>query len=147
MKSVAPSAATAASKLGRLLDIEQITRTLAFLAGYRPAVFEAAPDDASCEAPRPPLDGRMVRGDGPEPYCTVCGEPTGIFFGHGPDWHHFRTPDSASGAASAAGVGAMADSGAGLAEVYAADHAPAIGWRYTTPAASTGSACPDPTTP
>jgi len=125
MKSVSPSAATGASKLGRLLDIEQITRTLAFLAGYRPAVFEAAPDDAGCEAPRPRLDGRMARGDcRPEPYCTVCGEPTGIFFGHGPDWQHFRTPD--------AGSDAGADAGAGPAEVYATDHAPAIGWRYTT---------------
>jgi len=113
MKSVAPSAATGTSTLGRLLDIEQITRTLAFLAGYRPAVFTAAPDGALCEAPRPRLDGRMTREDGPEPYCTACGEPAGIFLGHGPDWHHFR--------------------GAGQAEVYAADHAPAIGWRYTSP--------------
>jgi hypothetical protein len=141
MKSVASSAATGVSKLGRLLDLEQITRTLAFLAGYRPAVFEAATDDASCEAPRPPLDGRMVRGAGPEPYCTVCGEPTGIFFGYGPDWHHFRTPDSASGA------GAVADPGAGLAEIYATDHAPAIGWRYTIPTACTGNTRPDQSAP
>ena len=122
MKSVASSAATGASRLGRLLDIEQLTRTLAFLAGYRPAVFEAAPDDASCEAPRPRLDGRMARGGGPEPYCTVCGEPTGIFLGHGPDGQHFRTPDA----------GSVADSGADPAEVYLTDHAPVIGWRYTT---------------
>lgn len=108
MKSVAPSAATGTSTLGRLLDIEQLTRTLAFLAGYR-------------------LDGRISLEDGPEPYCTACGEPAGIFLGHGPDWHHFRAP-----APGAPGAG-----------VYSADHAPAIGWRYTVPVTCCGSTCSD----
>lgn len=70
--------------------------TLAFLAGYRPATF-----------------GSVV--DGPEPHCTACGEPVGIFLGHGTEWRHFR-----------AGSG----DDRGSAEVYDADHAPAIGWRY-----------------
>ena len=122
MKSWSLSAATGTPTLGRLLDVEQITRTLAFLAGYRPAIVGAAPDDdAACEAPRPPMDGRMAREDGPEPYCTACGSPAGIFLGHGPDWHHFRAPDTGPAGAPA--------------EVYAADHAPAIGWRYAAPAA------------
>jgi hypothetical protein len=121
MKSVVPSAATGAATLGRLLDVEQIKRTLAFLAGYRPAVFEAAPDDALREALRLRLDGRMARGGGPDPYCTVCGEPTGIFLGYGPNWHHFRVP--------------VAEPGADPAGVYATGHTPVIGWRYTTPIA------------
>jgi hypothetical protein len=131
MKSASPSAVKGVSPLGRLLDIEQITRTLAFLSGYRPAVFEAAPDGVVCEAPRPRLDGRMAREDGgPEPYCTVCGEPTGIFLGHGPDWHHFRAT--------------AADSAVGPAEVYATDHVPAIGWRYIA-TACVGTARPGQT--
>src|ERR1700692_541137 len=119
MKDGASSGTTGNSALRRLLDIEQITRTLAFLAGYRPAVFEAAPDDAVREAPRSPMDGWMPREDGPEPYCTVCGGPAGIFFGHGADWRHFRATDA----------------DAGPAELYTADHAPAVGWRSTAPPA------------
>jgi hypothetical protein len=108
--------------VGRLLDVEQLTRTLAFLAGYRPALVGAVPDeDAAREAPRPLLDGLMTREDGPEPYCTVCGGPAGIFLGHGPDWHHFRAPDTRPAGTQS--------------EVYAAGHPPAIGWRYTAPAA------------
>jgi hypothetical protein len=83
----------------RLLDIEQMAMTLAFLAGYRPPTF-----------------GSVV--DGPEPHCTACGAPVGIFLGHGTDWHHFRTGTAAGGRP---------------AEVYDTDHAPSIGWRYAVP--------------
>jgi hypothetical protein len=83
----------------RLLDIEQMAMTLAFLAGYRPPTF-----------------GSVV--DGPEPHCTACGGPVGIFLGHGTDWHHFRSAPA---------------SGGGSAEVYDTDHAPSIGWRYAGP--------------
>jgi len=83
----------------RLLDIEQMAMTLAFLAGYRPPTF-----------------GSVAHY--PEPHCTACGEPVGIFLGHGTEWRHFRS-------ASAAGDGST--------EVYDADHAPAIGWRYALP--------------
>jgi hypothetical protein len=123
MKIGSPSVATGASTLGRLLDLEQITRTLAFLAGYRPAVFAAASGDAGCAEPRPPMNGRMAREDGPEPYCSACGAAAGIFLGHGAGWHHFR----------AQGAGTGTGTGAGAAEIYAADHAPVIGWRYTAP--------------
>jgi hypothetical protein len=84
----------------RLLDIEQMAMTLAFLTGYRPVIFGLA------------AAGR------PEPHCTSCGGPVGIFLGHATDWQHFRT---------GAGDG-------GLAEVYDTDHAAAIGWRYVHPA-------------
>ena len=93
----------------RLLDIEQLTMTLAFLAGYRPAVFDAVLDAMEpCEG-----DGRPL-GDEPEPYCTACGCAVGIFLGHGTQWRHFR------------GDAAVA----GQAEVYEANHATVIGWRY-----------------
>jgi hypothetical protein len=83
----------------RLLDIEQMAMTLAFLAGYRPPTFGSV---AHC----------------PEPHCTACGESVGIFLGHGTEWRHFRSAPA---------------SGEGSTEVYDADHAPAIGWRYTAP--------------
>jgi hypothetical protein len=83
----------------RLLDIEQMAMTLAFLAGYRPPTFGSV---AHC----------------PEPYCTVCGESIGIFLGHGTEWQHFRVASAA------------ASPGDGPTEVYDAEHAPAIGWRY-----------------
>ena len=56
----------------RLLDIEQMAMTLAFLTGYRPAFF-----------------GLAAVG-GPEPHCTACGGAVGIFLGHASDWLHFR---------------------------------------------------------
>jgi hypothetical protein len=56
----------------RLLDIEQMAMTLAFLAGYRPPTFGSV---AHC----------------PEPHCTACGESVGIFLGHGTEWRHFRS--------------------------------------------------------
>jgi hypothetical protein len=83
----------------RLLDIEQMAMTLAFLAGYRPLAFCSV---AHC----------------PEPYCTACGESLGIFLGHGTEWHHFRVASAA------------ASPGDGPTEVYDADHALSIGWRY-----------------
>jgi hypothetical protein len=56
-----------------LLDIEQMAMTLAFLTGYRPAIFG------------------FPAADGPEPHCTSCGGAVGIFLGHAADWQHFRT--------------------------------------------------------
>jgi hypothetical protein len=60
----------------RLLDIEQMAMTLAFLAGHRRPTF-----------------GSVV--DGPEPYCTACGGAVGIFLGHGTEWRHFRVASAA----------------------------------------------------
>jgi hypothetical protein len=88
----------------RLLDIERIAMTLAFLAGYRLPTFGSV---AHC----------------PEPHCTACGESVGIFLGHGTEWRHFRVASAA------------ASPGDGPTEVYDADHAPVIGWRYAMPSA------------
>jgi hypothetical protein len=57
----------------RLLDIEQMAMTLAFLTGYRPAMFG------------------LAAARSPEPHCTSCGGAVGIFLGHATDWQHFRT--------------------------------------------------------
>ena len=65
---------------------------------------------------RPPTFGGDVAG--PEPYCTACGGEVGIFLGHGTEWHHFRVASAA------------ASPGDGRTEVYDADHALSIGWRY-----------------
>lgn len=46
-----------------------------------------------------------------------------LVLGHATDWHHFRSPPA---------------SGGGPTEVYEADHAPAIGWRYPAPAPAAG---------
>ena len=93
----------------RLLDIEQLSMTLAFLAGYRPAVF-----DAVLDAVEPCEDDGCALGEEPEPYCRSCDAPVGIFLGHGTDWRHFRADDGSDGRAL----------------VYEAGHPPVIGWRY-----------------
>jgi hypothetical protein len=56
-----------------LLDIEQMAMTLAFLTGYRPAIFG------------------LATANGPEPHCTTCGAAVGIFLGRANAWQHFRT--------------------------------------------------------
>jgi hypothetical protein len=90
----------------RLLDIEQLTMTLAFLAGYRPAIF-----DAVLDAVEPGTDEGTALGSEPEPYCTSCDGAVGIFLGQGTDWRHFR-------------------GGGGRVEVFESDHLAVIGWRY-----------------
>jgi hypothetical protein len=62
----------------RLLDIEQMAMTLAFLAGYQPPAFGGVPG-------------------GPEPYCTACGRAVGIFLGYGMDWQHFDAVAASDG--------------------------------------------------
>lgn len=64
----------------RLVDIEQMAMTLAFLTGYRPAIFA------------------LAAVGGPEPHCTSCGGAVGIFLGHTTDWQHFRPGDVGDGA-------------------------------------------------
>jgi hypothetical protein len=67
---------------------------------------------------RPAIFG-LAAANGPEPHCTTCGGAVGIFLGRANDWQHFRTgPGDGS-----------------RVEVYDADHAPTIGWRYATPPA------------
>ena len=90
----------------RGLDSDQMAMALVFLAGYSPAAPDAVLDATGpCDEPAADY--------GPEPYCTVCGAPAGIFAACGGDWRHFRwdyTPGSKP-------------------VVYDAGHAPVIGWR------------------
>ena len=53
----------------------------------------------------------------PRAVLHACGESVGIFLGHGTEWQHFRVRRRRF-------PGRRAD------EVYDAEHAPAIGWRY-----------------
>lgn len=105
------SRATArARRMERLgaLDAERLYLALAFLAGYRPRVF-----DASLDATEPGAGGEPDPSLEPEPFCTICGADAGIFWLLGGEWRHYRP-------------------GAGpeeRPEVYAAGHEPVIGWR------------------
>jgi len=68
--------------------------------------------DVVLDATRP-CDDEPAGDYGPEPYCTVCTAPTGIFAAHGGEWRHYRW-DYAPGSKPV---------------VYDAGHAPVIGWR------------------
>jgi hypothetical protein len=89
------------------LDSDQMTMALTFLAGYNPPVL-----DVVLDATRP-CDDEPAGDYGPEPYCTVCSAPTGIFAAYGGDWRHYRW-DYAPGTKPV---------------VYEAGHAPVIRWR------------------
>jgi len=90
----------------RGLDAERLFMSLEFLAGFRPAVFDAVLDASEPgDEPDPGLE--------PEPFCTECGACAGIFWILGEDWHHFRP-------------GADPE---GRPEVYDPGHTPVIGWR------------------
>ena len=102
--------AAKARRIERLgaLDAERMYLSLAFLAGYRPRVFDAALDatePCAGDEPDPSLE--------PEPFCRTCGGYAGIFWLLGEEWQHFRP---------VAG-------GERKPEVYNAGHAPVIAWR------------------
>jgi hypothetical protein len=107
-----PARGTAAARrmerLGRL-DADAMHTGLAFLAGFRPAVFDAVLDAAE--------PGELGPCRDPEPFCTECHANAGIFWLLGDEWQHYRP-------------GADPD---GKPEVYDPGHTPVIGWR--TPAA------------
>jgi hypothetical protein len=87
------------------LDPEQPHMALAFLTGYRPAVFDAIVDAIEPRGKDDPADQ--------EPFCAACGAPVGIFLAHGQDYRHYRgvlTPTSKP-------------------RPYKADHTPVIAWR------------------
>lgn len=96
------------------LDPEQPPLALAFLAGYCPAVFEAALEAAE------PCDGPAIGDETPaqEPFCLKCGVPVGVFLAHGREYRHYcgvRTATSKP-------------------KPYKTDHAPVVGWRPAAPA-------------
>jgi hypothetical protein len=88
---------------------------LAFLAGYRPSVFDAVLSAIEHCADEQRLgEFRAARDScGPEPYCVRCGDPVGIFLAHGKEYRHYR------------GVVTVTSK----PRPYRADHAPVIGWR------------------
>lgn len=103
-------AAEAHKRLDRLstLGQEQMATGLAWLAGYRPAVFDAVLDAAEpCDE-----DDDLTGANEPEPYCILCGDRIGIFLGYGDDWRHYR------------GDGVISK-----AELFDAGHAAVVGWR------------------
>ncbi len=96
-------------RLARLADLDEdrLVMALTWLAGYRPAVFDAVLDATE---PRTGDD----HPDDSEPYCRLCGAQVGVFFSYGNDWRHFRgTPGS-------------------KVELFDAGHIPVIGWRPAT---------------
>jgi len=88
------------------LDADRMAECLAFLAGFRPEVF-----DAVVEATEPCEDRDPDDEPGMEPYCVSCGGRAGVFLARSRDWLHYRTGT------------------AGNAEPYETGHEPVIGWR------------------
>ena len=71
---------------------------------------------ARLEAPAavwPPADEDEDQADEDEPYCSTCGQPVGIFRGHGAGWHHWRGEATIESPV----------------ELYDAGHAPEPAWR------------------
>jgi hypothetical protein len=104
-------ASNARQRLDQLdtLDPDQLAASMAWLAGYNPATFDAALDAARTLE----NDGINHNENDSEPYCTKCGATIGIFLRYGNAWRHFRGDVSA----------------ASKAEPYEADHVPVVGWR------------------
>ena len=104
-------------RLARLadLDADRLSMALTWLAGYRPAIF-----DAVLDATEPcPGDDQPDAMHDLEPYCRLCGAQVGVFVARGNDWHHFRgTPG-------------------GKVELFDTGHLPIIGWRPATVAVIT----------
>ena len=104
------TAAARARRMDRLgaLGPERLYLSLAFLADYRPRVFDAALD-----ATEPCAGGEPDPSREPETFCTLCGADAGIFWLLGEEWRHYR-PGTRSGEKP---------------EVYDPGHTPVIGWR------------------
>jgi hypothetical protein len=95
------------------MDPDDMSASLAWLAGYAPAMFDAAlVRDRELVAR---LKDRLGEGQAaePEPYCRTCGAAAGIFIGHGDAWLHYT------------GEGTVASP----VELYDAGHAPDVAWR------------------
>ena len=98
------------------MDPDDMSTSLAFIAAMYPQVFDFAIVRDRALAGR--LTTRLAEDeddglDDEEPYCSACGSPVGIFFGHGPAWHHYRGEGTA----------------ASPVELFDAGHAPEVAWR------------------
>ena len=97
-----------------VMDPDDMSATLAFIAARYPQVFDFALVGDRELAKR--LTTRLAEAeddDDLEPCCATCDAKIGIFYGHGPGWHHFRgegTPENPN-------------------ELYDAGHEPEVGWR------------------
>lgn len=98
-----------------VMDEGEMRASLAWLAAQHPQAFDHAlvRDEALAGRLLDRLDEAGADEDDPEPYCSACGAPIGIFLGHGPDWHHYR------------GDGTVESPN----ELYDAGHEPAVAWR------------------
>lgn len=98
-----------------VMDPDDMSTSLAWLAGAFPQVFDAAIVRDRELAKR--LTARLADDEGQadedEPYCSTCGAGVGIFIGHGDAWLHYT------------GQGTVADP----VELYDAGHAPDVAWR------------------
>ena len=117
-RAAPPAASTAPTPRDRLdrlarLGPDDKTAGLAWLATHSPAACDAMLDALQD-------DDEELACQEPEPYCATCGADIGIFPRSGPDWRHYRVHVAP----------------ASPAELFDADHAPAIAWRtprVTTP--------------
>jgi hypothetical protein len=98
-----------------VMDPDDMRASLAWLAGYAPALFDGALVRDRELAGR--LTTRLAededQDDEAEPYCETCGSLVGIFLGHGGGWHHFRGEGTA----------------ASPVELFDAGHAAEVTWR------------------
>lgn len=72
---------------------EDMRTSLAWLASYAPAIFDAVLVRDSTLAARlisELADDEDEDLDDEEPYCFRCGSRIGIFYGHGGAWRHWR---------------------------------------------------------
>jgi len=95
------------------MDPDDMSTSLAWLAGYAPALFDAAilRDRQLVARLKGRLDQDPAAED--EPYCGTCGAAVGIFISHRDAWLHYTGEGTA----------------ASPVELYDAGHAPEVAWR------------------
>ena len=95
------------------MDPDDMSTSLAWIAGMYPQVFDFAlvRDRALVARLTTRLDEDQADED--EPYCHTCGAAVGIFIGHGDAWLHYT------------GEGTVASP----VELFDAGHAPEVAWR------------------
>ena len=96
-----------------VMDADDMSAALAFVAGMYPQVFDFAlvRDRALVERLNVRRDEEPVDDD--EPYCVTCDAKVGIFYAHGDAWLHYTGEGTA----------------ASPVDLYDAGHEPVIAWR------------------